>query len=221
MKKIVLLHTVRSVYETFESSLRSYLPFEVELHNIVDEYLANSPALHGGEFSKKDYQRLLYDMLSAQMADPDLIVVTCSSLTPYVATLRTIIETPIIAIDDEMCREAVKRGSSICVLATAESTVKPTVSKIESEGRAAGKEISISSFCEPRAIVALKRGDRKTHDELLLALAKEHAKNFDVIVLSQASMALMSDTIEQTLSTVTLSSPSLCMKAIQDFLEMK
>ncbi|MDC7245843.1 MAG: aspartate/glutamate racemase family protein [Sphaerochaetaceae bacterium] len=219
MRKIVLLHTVRSVYETFEHSLREYLPFEVEIHNMVDEFLANGPALNNGTFTKNDYTRLVYDMLSAQSAHPDVIVVTCSSLTPYVTQLRSIISTPIIAIDDEMCRQAVSLGSDICVLATAESTVKPTVSKITEEAQKAGKDVNISSYCAPDAIVALKKGDIETHDRLLLELAKSKVKDFDVVVLSQASMAAMRENIEKEVSVQTLSSPLMCMKAVKEFLE--
>ena len=43
MKSIALIHTVKSVASGFDDSLRNYLGYEVKIHNLWDDFLANNP----------------------------------------------------------------------------------------------------------------------------------------------------------------------------------
>ena len=98
---------------------------DIKVYNIVDEFLVADP-IERGFFTIENRMRLMHDLQSAQLTGSDLIVVTCSTLTPHVVAARPFFSTPIIAVDDAMCTLAVKEGSNIMVLATAESTVGPT-----------------------------------------------------------------------------------------------
>lgn len=218
MKHIIAIHTVQSVYETFSVELHHALGGEVVIDNIVDEVLANDPARRGGNFSKTQRKRLYLLMMSAEQAEPDLIVVTCSTLSPYIESIREFISVPVMAIDDAMCLEAVHTGPGICVLATAQSALSPAVNKIEHLAHTEQQTVDVTGFCDPEAIAALKRGDRERHDRLLLRLA-EQGRGCDVIVLAQASMALMRATIEKTTGVRTLSSPETCIAAVKKALE--
>ena len=216
MKKVILLHTVKTVYESFGAQLRELIAEDIILNNILDDFLADDPARNEGVFSKNNRLRLLKDLESAQLAGPDLIVVTCSTLSPYIPELRDYFSTPIIAIDDAMCEEALTKGSRITVLATAISAVDPVVHKLESMGRERGKAVKIDSYCNPEAIKALKTGDRNVHDALVLEMAKK-VRNTDVIVFAQASMAYMSEPVSAVTGIPTLASPRLCQKKIAEF----
>lgn len=47
MRRIALVHTVKSVYDTFEGQLREALGDgfgELKIHNLMDDFLANDPA---------------------------------------------------------------------------------------------------------------------------------------------------------------------------------
>ncbi|GAB1482236.1 hypothetical protein MASR2M78_10510 [Treponema sp.] len=87
MKRIALIHTVRSVLDSFEGLLRSALSEQVLIHNLLDDFLATDPALRG-LFTDTNKERLAGDLRNAELTGADLIVVTCSTLTPAVAELR-------------------------------------------------------------------------------------------------------------------------------------
>ena len=211
MKRIVLIHTVKSVYETFEKDLRA-VAGDIRVYNMLDEFLVADP-IEKGFFTVDNRMRLMHDLQSAQLTGADLIVVTCSTLTPHVVAARAFFTTPIIAIDDAMCSSAVTQGRKITVLATAESTVSPTLKKLEEEAALQDKEISLSSLCCPEALVRLKAGQKAKHDKLVLDMARQ-VKNSDTIVLAQASMAHLQDLVQAQTGIRTLSSPSLCIQEV-------
>lgn len=212
MKRIVLIHTVKSVYETFEKELRAAVTKDIIVYNMLDEFLVAHP-IECGVFTTENRMRLMHDLQSAQLTGSDLIVVTCSTLTPHVVAARPFFTTPILAIDDAMCSLAVKQGSRITVLATAESTVAPTLKKLEEEATLQNKEVKLSSLCYPEALVQLKAGQKAKHDKLVLDMARE-VKDSDMIVLAQASMAHLQDLVQAQTKIRTLSSPQLCIQEV-------
>jgi Asp/Glu/hydantoin racemase len=135
-----------------------------------------------------------------------------------VVKLRQFFSIPIIAIDDAMCQKAVENSSHLAVLATAQSTVKPTLEKLESEGQLQKKEIALTSFCCPEALAELKKGNREKHDILVLDMAKK-VSSVDGIVLAQASMAHLQSQVQELTLLQTYSSPLLCMHAVAAMLE--
>ncbi len=211
MKRVVLIHTVKSVYETFEKDLKA-VAGDIKIYNIVDEFLLTN-AIERGSFTVENRMRLMHDLQSAQLTGADLIVVTCSTLTPHVVSARPFFTTPIIAIDDAMCTHTIKQGSKITVLATSESTVSPTLKKLEEEAALQGKEVSLSSLCCPEALVHLKAGQKEQHDKLVLAMARK-VKDSDIIVLAQASMAHLQDVVQDQTKISTVSSPQLCIQEV-------
>lgn len=219
MKKVMLLHTVKSVFETFGPALSKVLGEDVIIDNILDTFLADDPARHGGSFSAANKLRLVHDLESAQLAQPDVIVVTCSSLSPYLPSLRPFFSVPIISIDDSMCGLALDKGENIAVLATAASALEPALWKLRMMADQRGMRINLVSFCNPDAIAALKAGDKEKHDRLLLEMASKVGKECDSIVLAQASMADMRQRVEEATGIRTLASPELCQQEIKRFLE--
>ena len=109
MKSIALIHTVESVAVSFGKTLKKILNEEVKIHNIWDDFLANNPN-EIGEFTIDNRNRLFNDIKSAEMTGADVIVVTCSTLTPVVKMIRPFIKVPLIAIDDAMGEKAVLYG---------------------------------------------------------------------------------------------------------------
>ena len=217
MKSIAVLHTVQSVADSFGKNLQDYLSKEVVIRNLWDDYLANNPQ-EVGEFTKNNRTRLFMDMKSLEMTEPDLIAVTCSTLTPVVEMIRPFIKVPVIASDDAMGKKAAKEGSNILVMATAESTLEPTVSKIQREADAMSKSVVIRKLAVTEAFGALKAMEMERHDKILKEAAKD-IKGYDCIVLAQASMAHLESAIAEITGCQVLSSPGLCMKEIKDTLE--
>ncbi len=218
MKSISLIHTVESVATTFGAKIKNALSEEVLIHNIWDDFLSTD-ANARGEFTIENKNRLFHDFKSCELTGADLIVTTCSTLTPHVVQIRPLIKTPIIAIDDAMAKKAASIGNKMLILATAQSTIEPTKVKIESEASAIGKtNFTPDTFVCGDAFVALKKMDMETHDKLLLAKAKEF-QGYDCIVLAQASMAHLTSQIAEICDCTVLNSPELCIEQIKQAME--
>lgn len=217
MKRVACIHTVYSVIASFTDQLRQGLGEDVKIHTLYDDFLATDPA-DTGRFSVINHNRLRLDMQAQALTGADIIVVSCSTLSPSVRLLRPEFNVPVVAIDDAMVREAVEKGSRIGLLATANSTVKPSHSALLAAAKAAGKDVDVQIICDEDAIRALKAGDKQTHDRMVLELA-ERFTDRDVIVLAQASMAHMEQAVQARTGILTLSSPARCIAEIKGILE--
>ncbi len=217
MKSIALIHTVKTVANSFEQKLKDYVGEPVKLHNLWDDFLANNPN-EIGEFTIENRCRLYNDIKSAEMTGADMIVVTCSTLTPVVNMIRPFVRVPLIAIDDAMGRKAVTCGERILVLATAGSTEGPMREKLNAEAAKLGKSIQIDFQANAEAFQAMKAVQMERHDAILLDMAK-NISGYDCVVLAQASMAHLDQKIEAICKIPVLSSPGLCMEQVKETLK--
>ena len=217
MKRIACIHTVYSVIDSFTALLREEFGDTVKIHTLYDDFLATDPA-DTGKFSAINHQRLRLDMRTQALTGADILVVSCSTLSPSVRLLRGEFNVPVVAIDDAMVREAVATGTRVGLLATANSTVEPSRSALYAAAADAGKKIDVQLVCNEDAIRALKAGDPKTHDALVLEMA-DQLRDRDVIVLARASMAHMERAVAEHTGLLTLSSPARCVKQIRTILE--
>ena len=217
MKSIALIHTVKTVANSFEQKLKDYVGEPVKIHNLWDDFLANNPN-EIGEFTIENRCRLYNDIKSAEMTGADMIVVTCSTLTPVVNMIRPFVRVPLIAIDDAMGRKAVTCGERILVLATAGSTEGPMREKLNAEAAKLGKSIQIDFQANAEAFQAMKAVQMERHDAILLDMAK-NISGYDGVVLAQASMAHLDQKIEAICKIPVLSSPGLCMEQVKETLK--
>ena len=217
MKSIALIHTVKTVANSFEQKLKDYVGEPVKIHNLWDDFLANNPN-EIGEFTIENRCRLYNDIKSAEMTGADMIVVTCSTLTPVVNMIRPFVRVPLIAIDDAMGRKAVTCGERILVLATAGSTEGPMREKLNAEAAKLGKSIHIDFQANAEAFQAMKAVQMERHDAILLDMAK-NISGYDCVVLAQASMAHLDQKIEAICKIPVLSSPGLCMEQVKETLK--
>lgn len=217
MKRIVLIHTVPKLAMEFKQDLAAYLAEEVKIYNIWDDFLAIDPN-ETGSFSIDNHNRLFYDLRSAELTGADLIVVTCSTLTPAIEKLRPFFKLPIIAIDDALGQLAATQYQQILVLATAGSAAIATAAKLEAEATLAGRQITVDTKVVAEAFAALKLMEMERHDALVMAAAGA-CQGYDCIVLAQASMAHLAEAILQAAGIPVLASPKLCMAQIKETLK--
>ena len=217
MKSIALIHTVKTVAVSFDETLKQYVGEEIRVHNLWDDFLANNPN-EVGKFTIENRNRLFFDIKSAEMTGADLIVVTCSTLTPVVNMIRPFVRVPLIAIDDAMGRKAVTYGEKILILATAGSTREPLTHKLQTEAEKIGKKVRIDFRDNAEAYAAMKEVQMDRHDALLLKMAEE-ISGYDCVVLAQASMAHLDKKIEEICKIPVLSSPTLCLEQVKETLK--
>lgn len=215
MVRIALLHTVQSVADSFGRRLKEFLHDDIIIYNFWDEFLALHPN-ETGEFTKVNEERLLLDLKSMAMTDADLIVVTCSTLSPHLEKARNTIQIPIVAIDDDMSLNAVKKASKILVLSTARSAVEPVMDKLSIDARMLGKKVRVTGFVIEEAFECLKKNNLTRHNEIIRqTVFQTNTKDYDLIVLAQASMENCMEDIRRITGKPTISATPFCMKQIK------
>lgn len=163
------------------------------------------------------YRRLASYLESAEAAGADAILVTCSSIGPAVDAARPLVNIPILRIDQAMADEAVRLGTRIGVIATLSTTLEPTAALVQASATAQGKAIKIVTHLCTGAFEAVISGDTATHDRLVTAGLQALMDKVDVIVLAQATMARVVDTLPAAEKRVPiLSSPRLGVAAARE-----
>jgi Asp/Glu/hydantoin racemase len=207
MPTIGFVHTVLSLPPTF-SELANELAPDAEVFHIVDETLLGITR-KTGSLSATTRRRVLGYVESAAEAGADLVVVTCSSIGPAVDASHDFVDVPVLRIDEAMADEAVRIGSKVGVLATLSTTLEPTAQLVQRRGR----DVEVVARVCDGAFDALSTGDRDRHDELVRDGLRALIAEVDVVVLAQASMARVVDTLDEGERTVPiLSSPRLGME---------
>jgi Asp/Glu/hydantoin racemase len=210
------VHTVLTLAPTFNALADELVPGAERFH-IADESLLGVTR-RGGSLTPATRRRVLGYVESAAEAGADLVVVTCSSIGPAVEASREFVPVPLLRIDEPMADEAARIGSRIGVLATLSTTLEPTAELVERRGN--GVEV-VSHLCDG-AFDALQAGDLDRHDELIREGLRQTARDVDVIVLAQASMARVVDALPEDEKTVpVLSSPRLGMQRVAELLAQR
>ena len=120
-------------------------------------------------------------------------------------------------IDEEMCREAVRQGKRIGVMATLNTTLDPTRNTVLRVAREMDKRVEMVD-------VLVEGGfglDPSQFLELMAKYAKEIADKVDVILFAQGSMAYAEEHIREVTGKVVLSSPRFGALALRRALEVK
>ena len=109
-------------------------------------------------------------------------------------------------------RVAMVTGKRIGVIATLQTSLEPTADLISRRAAIAGKNIELTSKLCEGAFEALMSGDAATHDTKVAAALKELSQQVDVIVLAQASMARVVETLKpEDLRVPILASPGIAV----------
>ena len=208
-KRLTLIHTSGVMIPVFGELCAELLP-EAEVVHVVDESLLKDIIANKG-LSKATARRVVGQIISAEQAGADFIVVTCSSIGPAAELGRRLVDVPVMRVDEPMAELAVKKGSQIGVVATLASTLNPTAELIKAQA----KEVEVTTKLCEGAFEAVISGDAVTHDKIVGAGIRELAERVDVIVLAQASMARVVDNLPAgTVKVPILSSPRLAVERL-------
>lgn len=216
-KTLGLIHTSATLVPVFAELVSKYLP-NVKAFNIVDDSLIKN-TIARNELTPDTSKRVVNYAASAQEAGADFILFTCSSIGPAVETAATLAGVPVLRVDQPMADKAVATGKKIGVVATLSTTLNPTSDLVRRRAAVAGKEIELKSVLCEGAFEALMSGDAATHDQKVGDALKQLANEVDVIVLAQASMARVVDTLTDAEKKVPiLASPPIAMEYLKTLL---
>ena len=206
-----LIHTSATLVPVFQQLCNEYLP-GVQVFNIVDDSLIKN-VIKCGELRPDNARRVVNYVGSAEAAGADYIMVTCSSIGAAVEASAALTKVPVLRVDQPMADQAVQTGKRIGVIATLPTTLGPTSDLVRRRAAAAGKEIELTSVLCEGAFDALMSGDAATHDAMVAGALKDLVKQVDVVLLAQASMARVVDTLDQADKQVPiLASPGIAVQ---------
>ncbi len=218
MPKLGLIHTSPLVIPVFSKLAAEKLP-GVECFHMLDESLLKN-TLQSGRLEKATVRRLAIMTELAGEAGADAVLVTCSSIGPAVEVAREIVDFPVVRVDEAMADNAVAHGGRIGVAATLRSTLDPTMALIRARAQLAGVERTIEAELCEGAFEAASVGDGATHDRLVSEGLLALASRVDLIVLAQASMTRIVNSLPPgSVSLPILSSPASAIEQVGVALE--
>jgi Asp/Glu/hydantoin racemase len=218
-KRVAFVNTVYTLPAVFKALTNELAP-QLDIFNIVDERLLQN-TIRSGELTKPTILRLVQYLSMAQQAGADIVMVTCSSIGPAADIGRSLVDIPVLRVDEAMAERALEYGPRIGVAATLATTLKPTADLIQRKASEAGKQVTIVSKVCKGAFEALGAGDTSRHDCLVAEGLKELMSQVDVIVLAQASMARIVDALPDSEKTMPIfSSPRLAVERLAKIVAM-
>ena len=193
-KQLALIHTSPSMIPAFKTLIDELIGQRAKVFNMVDESLLCDIIGHGC-CPPATAKRLVGHVLAAEQAGAEIILVTCSSMGRAVEASRALVASQVLRVDEPMADKAVAIGGRIGVIATLPSTLEPTVALIKARAALAGAKVTLRSQVIEGAFEAVMSGNGRKHDDLVAAAVREMAMAVDVIVLAQASMARVVETL--------------------------
>lgn len=164
--------------------------------------------------------RLIGMYMQAISAGADAVLNICSSVGEVADSAQDVAKytgIPIVRIDEEMCRDAVRNGNKIVVMATLPTTLEPTKNTIKRVAREMNKHVELID-CLVDGAFGLDQEQFKT---LMTEYAGKVADEADVILFAQGSMAYCEDIIRKKYGKMVASSPRYGAPALRDALIAK
>ena len=211
-QKLAFLHTVSSLVTLFNQLSKEILPPDVEVFHIADEMLLKLALAQGG-LSPFIYRRVADHVVAAEHAGASVVQFTCSSISPCADVSGPLVSIPVLKVDEPMVDQAIWTGEHIGVAATAATTLKPTMDLVRTRALHFGQPVQVDAQLAPGAFAALMAGDADTHDRIVKETIQSLMSRNQVVLLAQASMARVLDTIPLEERPVpVLTSPRLAME---------
>lgn len=213
--KIALVYTgtTPELIELVENEIVKELGKDVELISYEDPSILGDARAAGyvtKEASTKLYQLYLDSIKEGAVA----ILNLCSSVgeaADAAVPMMKYMGIPLVRVDEEMCKEAVRLGKHIGVMATLPTTLNPTKNTILRVARELGKHVEIIDGLVDGAF-GLNQEEFKS---LMINKGKELSSQVEVLLFAQGSMAYCEEIVSEACGLPVLSSPRFGAKEIK------
>ncbi|MDC7234743.1 MAG: aspartate/glutamate racemase family protein [Spirochaetales bacterium] len=186
-KRIALIHTTPLVLPAVETAI-AVLKNRYDFFHTLDEAIlyrmmkdGNSPEL------AVPWLQTLVDQ--AVRGEARAVIVTCSSLSPYVQAVNENSPVPVIKVDEMMYRQVAGSSGNPAVLMTNPTNEIPAALLARETEEILKLTHPISVNICPGAFDALKAGDSEKHDQAVIREVEGLLKKYDELMFSQISMA--------------------------------
>ena len=190
---LIYTSTTPELIELVEREVKKQLGGDVELYSLQDPSIL-ADVREAGYVATAPAARLIAMYMQAAQAGCDAMLNLCSSVGEVTDSVR---------VDEEMCREAVRKGTRIGVMATLPTTLEPTKGTIRRMARECGKAVELVD-CLVDGAFGLDQDQFKAR---MAEMAETIAGGVDVIVFAQGSMAYCEEYIAEKFGKVVVSSP--------------
>ena len=181
--------------------------------NLMDDSLSADLARDGG-LSEAMTERFLGLGRYAAGTGSDAILFTCSAFGPCIeAVARAHAPMPVLKPNEAMIEQAAARGRRIGLL----SSFPPTLASMPREFP---PSIQIVPKLVEGAMAALDRGDRATHDRLVVEASKD-LRDCDLIALAQYSMAPAAEQVAAATGRPVLTTPDSAVMKLKEMLGVR
>jgi Asp/Glu/hydantoin racemase len=142
------------------------------------------------------------------------ILFTCSAFGPCIeAVARAHARMPVLKPNEAMIERAVTMGKRIGLL----STFPPTLASMPPEFPTS---VQVVPKLAEGALAALDRGDRATHDRLIVEASKD-LRDCDVIALAQFSIAATAPLVAEATGRPVVTTPDSAIEKLMRLLKVK
>lgn len=216
---LIYTSTTPELIELVEQEVKKQLGENVELYSLQDPSIL-ADVRKAGYVTAAPAARLIGMYMQAVEAGCDAMLNLCSSVGEVADCAQDAaryLGVPIVRVDEEMCREAVRRGSRIGVMATLPTTLTPTKNTVARVAREAGKNVELVD-CLVDGAFGLDQEQFRTR---LTEAAAAIIDKVDVVVLAQGSMAYAEPHLESVYGKAFLGSPRFGAAELKKALERK
>ena len=216
---LVYTSTTPELIEMVEAEIGKVLPKDVEIMSYQDPSIL-ADVRKAGYVTAAPAARLITMYMQAVCDGADAILNLCSSVGEVADAAQEIAKytgIPIVRVDEEMCREAVRRGNTIAVMATLPTTLEPTKNTILRVAREMNRHVELID-CLVDGAFGL---DQEEFKNLMAEYAGKAAEQADVILFAQGSMAYCEEFIYDKYGKLVVSSPRFGASALRDALAVK
>ncbi len=216
---LVYTSTTPELIELVNKEVRKQLGDEAELLHYEDPSILSEIREHG-YVTTAPAARLISMFMQAAQDGADAILNICSSVGEVADCIQDAaryIGVPIVRIDEEMCRDSVRRGTRIGVMATLPTTLEPTKNTVKRVAREMNREITLVDSLVDGAFGL----DQDQFRTLLLNNAEQIKDKIDILLLCQGSMAYCEEYLEEKIGVPVVSSPRYGAAALKEALKSK
>lgn len=216
---LIYTSTTPELIELVEREVKNNIGEDATILSYQDSAILNE-VREAGYVTPAAGAKLIAMYTEAIKEGADAILNICSSVGEVADSMQTAaayLGVPIVRIDEEMCREAVRRGTRIGILATLPTTLAPTRNTVLRVARELGRQVEIVEGLVDNAFGL----DANSFRKRLLDQASQIKDLVDVIVLAQGSMAYVEEYLCKELGILTLSSPRFGAMELKKALDKK
>lgn len=216
---LIYTSTTPELIELVEQEVKKQLGDGVEMLSLQDPSIL-AEIREAGYVTAAPAVRLIEMYMKAAEEGVDAMLNLCSSVGEVADCAQDVaryIGIPIVRVDEEMCREAVRRGKRIGVMATLPTTLTPTKNTILRVAREAGKHVELVDCLVDGAFGLDQEQFRARLTEAAAGIIDE----VDVVVLAQGSMAYAEPHLEAVYGKAFLGSPRFGAAELKKALQSK